>query len=405
MFPSQITKLTIYFISLSLFAGLTFDVLASFHPEPGSSSRVLASEHPAEHGAHEKSAAPKTGHHHHQPNSMKIALFVFISMIVASFIREIKKNFKIPYTPMLMVFGMAAGYFSEHLSLFGHAVDLVNTIDPHTLLMIFIPGLVFESAYNTDGHVILKSKWQILILAGPGVLITAVLIALSLLYIFNYQAKLTLPEALVIGSILSTTDPVAVVALLKELGTSTKFNTLLEGESLLNDGTGFVFFLICLDVAIKGSFSMVSSTIMFVQLTLGGVAFGYAIGFVAANWIKRILKDHSLVIMITVFCAYMIFYIAEQYLHVSGIISLVTFGVYLSNTARMSLKHEIDHSVHTVWSFTAFLLETLIFILNGTFIGDKIKELDQLSLETSDIWKVLLFFPFLNILRFVVLVI
>lgn len=391
-------KICIYLVATTLGVSL---VLYSLPIQPTSQellNRDLAT-------ANSSPTSNSTHNSAHRIHSSKIALFVFISLLWACFIMEIKKKTGIPFSPMLLISGMLAGAYSEELFHFGDAVELVNQIDPHTLLMIFIPGLMFESAYNTDGYVIAKSKWQILILAGPGVLLTAVVIALSLLYVFQYSDKLTLPEALVIGSILSTTDPVAVVTLLKELGTSAKFNTLLEGESLLNDGTGFVFFLICLDVAIKGTFNAYDSLLKFVQLTFGGVALGLLFGFFTSIWIKRIMRDHSLVIMITFVSAYLIFVIAEEFIHVSGILAIVSFGIYLSNTAKLSLRHEIDHSVHTVWSFIAFLLETLIFILTGTYIGDKIKHFDKLALETSDIWKVILFFPYLNIIRFLILLV
>lgn len=87
-------------------------------------------------------------------------------------------------------------------------------------------------------------------LAGPGVVLCAFALAWGLIELFGY--KLSFSESLVIGSVISTTDPVAVVALLKELGASTRFKTIIEGESLLNDGTAYVFFLMCLDVVISG---------------------------------------------------------------------------------------------------------------------------------------------------------
>jgi NhaP-type Na+/H+ or K+/H+ antiporter len=91
-----------------------------------------------------------------------------------------------------------------------------------------------------------------LILAGPGVVMTALALAWFLKSVLGY-VELGFAEALVIGSVIATTDPVAVVALLKELGASTRFRTMIEGESLLNDGTAFVFFLICMDVVKSGS--------------------------------------------------------------------------------------------------------------------------------------------------------
>ena len=108
-------------------------------------------------------------------------------------------------------------------------------------MYVFIPVLIFESAYNCNWYVFKKAFINIVLLAGPGVLIGAAMIAFTLKLILGYD-ELTWPMVLMMGSILSATDPVAVVALLKELGASVSLNTLIEGESLLNDGVAMVFY-------------------------------------------------------------------------------------------------------------------------------------------------------------------
>jgi NhaP-type Na+/H+ or K+/H+ antiporter len=153
--------------------------------------------------------------------------------------------------------------------------------------------------------------------------------------VFGYKGTISLQEALVIGSIISTTDPVAVVALLKELGTSIKFNTLLEGESLLNDGTAYVIFLICIDVVVEGEFDLWPSMLKFFRMSFGGPLFGIIIAYLCCNWLEVILKDNTLIVMITVFSAYLIFFISETYLVVSGILALFGFGIYLGTHGKV----------------------------------------------------------------------
>jgi len=133
--------------------------------------------------------------HEISPGGMMI-FFIFICLFAGAIFKEIKKKTNIPYTPMVLIFGLVIGYYDTQLGFFGEAVSLVNKIDPHTLLMIFIPGLIFEGAYNTDGYVFNKSKWQVLIMAGPGVLITSFILAYSFVYLFGYEAHLTVSEAL-----------------------------------------------------------------------------------------------------------------------------------------------------------------------------------------------------------------
>ena len=109
------------------------------------------------------------------------------------------------------------------------------------ILFIFIPVLIFESGFNCDWYVFKRALINIILLAGPGVFLGAIMLAICLKVFLNYD-DISWYGALTMGSILCATDPVAVVALLKELGASVRFNTLIEGESLLNDGTAMVFY-------------------------------------------------------------------------------------------------------------------------------------------------------------------
>jgi NhaP-type Na+/H+ or K+/H+ antiporter len=205
--------------------------------------------------------------------------------MIGSILREVKKHTGIPYTPMLMSTGIILGYFADQMGVFGNAVKLFYSMDPHVILYIYIPGLIFEGAYNTDGYIMSKSKWQIILLAGPGVLLTTFALALAFNYILGYSSDVTFGEAVVLGSIVATTDPVAVVALLKELGTSIKFNSILEGESLLNDGTAYVLFLICIDIVDTGVFDVGSAIGKFFRLAFGGPAWGIVVGYICCFWL------------------------------------------------------------------------------------------------------------------------
>ena len=128
-----------------------------------------------------------------------------------------------------------------------NSLDIWVAIGPHTMLSVFLPALVFESAFSLEWHTFRKCAAQVLWLAGPGVLLGTFLMG-SLL-------KATLPygwgwgSSLMLGSILSATDPVAVVALLKEVGASKRLGHIIEGESLVNDGTAIVVFSLLNQIA------------------------------------------------------------------------------------------------------------------------------------------------------------
>lgn len=144
---------------------------------------------------------------------------------------------------MVVFFGIFMGSWREHLGVIGESTIILSHINPHMLLFVFIPVLIFESGFNCDWYVFKRAIVNILLLAAPGVLWNAILLGFVIKAILHYpDEKLTWVESFIMGSVMSATDPVAVVALLKELGAPVKFNMLIEGEALLNDGTAMVFY-------------------------------------------------------------------------------------------------------------------------------------------------------------------
>lgn len=143
---------------------------------------------------------------------------------------------------MLIVLGIFLGCYRDSLGLIGESAELMSHINPHMILFIFIPVLIFESGFNCDWYVFKRAIVNIIVLAAPGVLVGAFILGFCFKVILGYEEDLSWNGAFTMGAILCATDPVAVVALLKELGASVTFNTLIEGESLLNDGTAMVFF-------------------------------------------------------------------------------------------------------------------------------------------------------------------
>ena len=121
---------------------------------------------------------------------------------------------------------------------------MMMTIDPHGILLIFIPILIFEAAYNTDLYFFKKEFKQVLLLAGPGVAIGAVILGVVFHYVLGYASEFNIYGSLAFASIICATDTVAVLALLKELGTPKYFFMLFEGENLLNDATAMVLYMV-----------------------------------------------------------------------------------------------------------------------------------------------------------------
>lgn len=223
-------------------------------------------------------------------------------------------------------------------------------------------------------------------------------------YILQYQIidghEFSFTASLLFGSIVSATDPVAVVVLLKELGASRKLSTLIEGESLLNDGTAMVVFLVLLDM-VKGIEQSVGEIILrFIRLSLGGPLLGIIGGTILQFVLKRIHNNFVLEVNSTILVAYLIFFLAEATpIHVSGILALVSLGLFMARSGRTMISAESEHAVHHVWGYIGYIAETLIFILTGLIFGERIME--ESSITYLDFVKLIFgTYPILHLIRF-----
>ena len=180
---------------------------------------------------------------------------------------------------------------------------------------------------------------------------------------------------LLYGSIISATDPVAVVALLKELGASRRLATLIEGESLLNDGTAMVVFAVLLDIVKGADLTFGEILVKFIRLSGGGPILGILAGVFLTTMLSRIHNQHVLEVNSTIFVSYLTFFIAESTaVHVSGILAIVCLGLYMTNSGKTHISAESEHAVHHVWGYIGFVAETVIFILTGIIMGQRATE-------------------------------
>ena len=141
------------------------------------------------------------------------------------------------------------------------------------------------------------------------------------------------------GSIISATDPVAVVALLKDLGASKRLATMIEGESLLNDGTAMVVFLVLLDMVEGNHKTAGEIALMFVRLSFGGVLLGLVGGIILSQILRRIHNDSVLEMNSTIVSSYLLFYLAESTpIKVSGILSIVELGLYMTKSGKTRIS-------------------------------------------------------------------
>jgi NhaP-type Na+/H+ or K+/H+ antiporter len=350
-----------------------------------------------------KSSSGNNGGGHSAPKEVITVFAILCILLIAALCREIKKMTGAPFTPLLLVSGMIVGGYIPFLWEFGQGLEIIIDLDPHGILLIFIPILVFEAAYNTDLYFFKKEFYQVILLAGPGVAIGAIMLAVVFSYFLGYADEISFFGSLTFSSIICATDTVAVLALLKELGAPKYFSMMFEGENLLNDATAMVFYMIFSNLYKAQGMTAFGAILQFLRLSVGGFLLGGAVFLVTLVWLRRITKDKVLVIVITITSCYMTFFLAESVVGVSGLLAVVVLGVFMAMHIKMRLNPEAAEMVHTVISFIQFCLESTLFLITGVFIGKMYIFDNENTLVPSDYTKVVIFFVFMNVARYIMI--
>jgi CPA1 family monovalent cation:H+ antiporter len=285
-----------------------------------------------------------------------IAIFITL-LLIASCVAMLTKWVRVPYTLALVVVGLAISPM--------HFLPPVH-VSPDLILLIFLPALLFEAAWNLKLKELRANLAPVLLLATVGVGLSVGVIGA----VIHYAIGLPWTPALLFGAIISATDPVSVLALFKKLGAPERLSVIIEGESLLNDGTAVVVYRILLGVvtgataAGSGGGLALSSLREFAVVVLGGLAIGAGVGFLASR-VTSYFDDHLLEITLTTVAAYGSFLLAET-VHVSPVISVLAAGVIIGNYGwRVGMSANTQVAVDSFWEYAAFVVNSLVFLLIG----------------------------------------
>lgn len=332
--------------------------------------------------------------HHHPPY---VVMFIFTACLLGAITRQVMKNWSVPYTVVLIILGIAIGSISRQFEEVRRYTALATT-NPHLVLTIFLPVILFESAFVMDIHVFWKVIWQVIILAGPGTIIAIGLTGVMAKFTFNYGWNWY--QYMLFGSIISATDPVAIVSLLNDLGTTKQLGVLIEGESLFNDGSALVFFHIFYKLSFHFDYmTAVDIATYFPVVVLGGIALGYTAGKLTVFWLQNVFNDAMVEITITLSSTYVTYYLGEHVFSVSGVLAVVVLGIEI-NLRQSSISPELQTFLHRFWEILAYLANTLIFLLVGIAIMEKA----FLAFSPIDIFYIIVDYVLLFIIRaFIVL--
>jgi CPA1 family monovalent cation:H+ antiporter len=236
-------------------------------------------------------------------------------------------------------------------------------LTPELILAIFMPPLLFEAAFHLDLDELRHNLLPVVTLAIPGVLITTLIIG----GITAMGTGMPLTVAMVFGALLSATDPVSVVAFFRQLGAPRQLASIVEGESLFNDGTAVVVFRIALAIAVSGQFSLASSVTNFLWLAAGGLVVGSLLGWLVSKLIARV-DDYLIETTLTTILAYGAYLLAER-LHVSGVLAVVAAGLVNGNIGPAGMSPTTRIVIFNFWEYVAFVANSLVFLLIGLDIN------------------------------------
>ena len=248
-------------------------------------------------------------------------------------------------------------------------IDVWTYVDPHVVLFTFLPILLFQSAFTADVHILRHEVKQIFLLAVPGVLSSTFLTAcFTKLFYRDWEWNL----CFLLGAILSATDPVAVVAIMKELGVDERLATLIEGESLLNDGTAIVVFTVFSKFLFHNCCSGGEVIIWAARLSIGGPVVGLAIGYAVVKLLdyRLVSSDLTSEVTLTVVACYACFMLAEGTgLHVSGVLAVVFCGIFLAYLGQGRFNVKVEKSLESFWHIAEYVADTIIFFVSGLIVA------------------------------------
>ncbi|QQS60879.1 MAG: sodium:proton antiporter [Candidatus Moraniibacteriota bacterium] len=304
-------------------------------------------------------------------------LSVFSLLAISSAVFFLSSRLKFPYTVLLVAVGTFILVPLSTLSPFTFLREF--TLTPELLLYVFLPILIFESAYNIDIRRLFENIRSIGALSIISLLLSAGFISLMLFLLFPLVGlQISFLLCFLFGALISATDPVAVLALFKEVGAPRRLTLLFEGESIFNDGTAVALFLVVLGIAEHGwhgSESILWGVLDFSVMVFGGIILGIIISAFFVKAIDHARSNEFVQIALMIVLAHFTFllsdYISEHFFwfghhfHLSAIISTTIASMVIGNYGRAKILPHAQEFVEKFWTESAFLANSLVFLLIG----------------------------------------
>jgi len=267
------------------------------------------------------------------------------------------KRISVPYNVALVVVGLALVF-----------VDVLphSNLDPQLILILFLPLLVFEGALFADVKALSRAHRPILALAIPGVAISL----LGTAAVAAFALQLPFSAALLLGALLAITDTVSVLLAFRSVRVPERLATIMEGESLFNDGTALVLVSLTTEILRRDVFDLPATVKALLAAILGGVLLGLLFGYAGAALLRR-TPDHLTAILASIVLVLATSVIAEH-VHASPVIAVVMVGLFVGFGARRSLEPSRVLALKGFWETTGFVINVLLFLRVGMQLDPQI---------------------------------
>ncbi len=288
-------------------------------------------------------------------------LLIIAGLLAGSVIVSVlAQRVHLPLTAVLAVVGFSANWLGSTVGL---QSPLRDEAFEEVVVFAFLPVLVFEAALGLSTRAFFRNLWPIVVLAIPALMVSAVLVGVAL----YGGLGIALVAALLFGVLISATDPVAVVAIFRDLGVPERLLTIVEGESLLNDGVAIVLFNILLAAVLGSEIHIGNGVIDFFSVFFGGAAIGTVAGLVAALMLPWLNRLSAAALSLAV--AYGGFVLADDVFGFSGVMATLAAGLVLGGLAPSRASAPIREVWHELWEALGYIANALLFLLIGLAIN------------------------------------
>lgn len=304
----------------------------------------------------------------HESQLFHVVLLVFGLLSLSTLVHLLSKKLHVPFAVGLLLVGLGlasflnAGFFPNF--------ELIQ-FSPDLIFYVFLPTLIFESAYHIKFRQFKGVFREVAILSTLALVVSIAIVAFACHHLLSWPWGV----ALLFGALISATDPVAVLAIFKELKVPKKLTMIVDGESLINDGTALVAFQFIFKFVVLGGVLSLSPSVVGVEFWHLGqsIVLGLLVGILfGATFAYAISKsdDRGVQLTLSLVLAHVTFLVAEGLLGVSGILATLAAGLVMGNWGRRKLSPEANKSFVEIWSFLGFVSNALVFLLLGLKLGE-----------------------------------